>query len=459
MLSLTAALILATVLESKYDTPTAQYWVYQTPVFYGILGLLGWLIFAVAISRLPWKPRHLPFLAAHLGILLLLYGSWLTFQFGIDGSITVSEGRTESTIELTDPLLMISKGEKVSTIPVPWLPPNANFKPILIPEYGLEVAEFISRAESKVDFIPSKDPLELAAPAIRLKIAGGPSAPPFMRMGQEVWVWGGDANWTRQQVGPAIISISPSSDSIGFSGKGPEMSFRFDTKRNAVLVSVQTTEGKKTELSFPFKEAKDLIGTRIQTGWKFDATATVLEWIPRAVSDVKFAPARIQYGANVSPSAILLKTNTAGGVAPSKVWLGLGDRATFGGMTIGYFPKRVILPFGVRLEKFKIDRYQGTMNPSEFSSVVSVDGGGNGEQILNHPISMNEPLKYGGYMFYQASYVDGQPRPTTSIFSVNQDPGRWMKYSGSLLLVLGSIWLFMMKYIKKKRKVSIGSPL
>lgn len=468
MLGLALALIVATVLESKYDTPTAQYWVYQTKAFYGLLSLLGWLIFAVALSRLPWKPRHLPFLCAHLGILLLLYGSWLTFQFGIDGSMTVVEGRTESAIELTDPLLLISDEGKVSTTPVPWLPPNATFTPIDVPDYGLRVAEFISRAEPKVDFIPATSALDLAAPAIRLKIAGGPSAPPFMRMGQEAWLWGGDANLMRQQVGPAILAMAPSVEPVGFSAKGPEISMRLDSKKSVLHVSLQGAEGKKTELAFPFKESKDLIGTVIKTGWKFEATATILEWIPRAMTDVKFGPARIQYGATAPASAILLRTAEVPGVAGAKVWLGLGDRASFDiplgegktkRLTIGYFPRKLILPFGVKLEEFKIDRYQGTMNPSEFSSLVSVDGAASGEKVLNHPISMNEPLKYGGYTFYQASYVDAQPRPTTSIFSVNQDPGRWMKYAGSILLVLGTIWLFAMKYWKKKREVPIGNPL
>ncbi len=468
ILGLTAALIVATVLESKYDTPTAQYWVYQTIAFYGLLGLLGWLILAVALSRLPWQKRHLPFLCAHLGILLLLYGSWLTFQFGIDGSMTVGEGKTESALELTDPLLVISDEGKVNTVPVPWIPPNADFKPIEVPTYGLRVAEFISRAESKVDFVPATGSLDLSAPAIRLKIAGGPSAPPFMRMGQETWIWGGDANWMRQQVGPAILAMAPSADPLAFSSKGPELSFRLDTKKSALLVSIQTADGKKTDLVFPFKEPKDLVGTVIKTGWKFDATATILEWIPKAMTDVKFAPARIQYGASAPSSAILLQTSETKASPASKIWLGLGDRATLDipgadgktkRVTLAYFPRRLVLPFGVKLEQFKIDRYQGTMNPSEFSSIVSVDGAATGEKVVNHPISMNEPLKYGGYTFYQASYIDAQPRPTTSVFSVNQDPGRWLKYWGSILLVLGSAWLFAMKYWKKKREVSIGNPL
>jgi hypothetical protein len=62
---------------------------------------------------------------------------------------------------------------------------------------------------------------------------------------------------------------------------------------------------------------------------------------------------------------------------------------------------------------------------------------------------MNEPLEKHRFTIYQSSYEDGNPRPTTSIFSVNQDPGRSWKYSGSLLIVLGSILLFAEKYRRK----------
>ena len=116
ILVLTFALIAATILESIYDTPTAQYWVYQTWYFYGTLALFGWLIFAVAISRLPWQRKHLPFLSAHLGILLVLYGSWLTFQFGVDGSIQVGEGLTESAVELNEPLLLVAEGAVIGLL-------------------------------------------------------------------------------------------------------------------------------------------------------------------------------------------------------------------------------------------------------------------------------------------------------------------------------------------------------
>jgi hypothetical protein len=57
---------------------------------------------------------------------------------------------------------------------------------------------------------------------------------------------------------------------------------------------------------------------------------------------------------------------------------------------------------------------------------------------------MNEPLDYGGYSFYQASYVLEEGRPPVSVFSVNYDPGRWVKYTGALTIVLGCMLMFYM---------------
>ena len=57
---------------------------------------------------------------------------------------------------------------------------------------------------------------------------------------------------------------------------------------------------------------------------------------------------------------------------------------------------------------------------------------------------MNEPLVHGGYTFYQASYQMQEGRPPVSIFAVNYDPGRRVKYGGSILMVLGILVMFYM---------------
>lgn len=453
--SLTLSLIAATTMESIYDTPTAQYWVYQTVWFYGVLGLLGLNILCVALSRLPWQKKHLPFLTAHLGILILLYGSWVTNKFGVDGSLQVNEGTTGSMVEINEPILVIADANVAHTVPVKWVPPNATFNPIHIPDYGLRVEEQISHADPQIRFIPARDsqnPKKSAA--LQLKIAGGPKAPPFMRAGQEFWLWQADPSWSIVKIGAAEAYFSRDIDPVLPKGS-PSVGFRFEPGSKELKYWIKTSEGKMTRGSLNVSDPKSIQGKVLETGWKFDATITIQEFIPAAESEVKYVPSQVQYGNNAPPAAIRIRAVESKS-SENEVWLGLGERATLftqgKTITIAYYPKRLSLPFGIELKKFEIARYPGSENPMEFSSLVRVQGGVRGEPAPTEDvlISMNEPLKHGGYVFYQSSYVDARPRPTISIFSVNQDPGRWLKYLGSILITMGSIWLFVNRYRLKK---------
>ena len=68
---------------------------------------------------------------------------------------------------------------------------------------------------------------------------------------------------------------------------------------------------------------------------------------------------------------------------------------------------------------------------------------------------MNEPFKQSGFTLYQSSYELSPGRPEVSIFSVNRDPGRWVKYIGSLILSIGIILYVFMKsklYLNWRKK-------
>ena len=84
--------------------------------------------------------------------------------------------------------------------------------------------------------------------------------------------------------------------------------------------------------------------------------------------------------------------------------------------------------------------YPGTETPLSFESRVKVNG--QGQDVT---ISMNEPLKYAGYTIYQSSYDVRPGQPRTSIFSVNWDPGRPIKYLGGLILAIGIILFTVMR--------------
>lgn len=463
MVSLTIALIVATTLESIYDTPTAKYWVYDSGWFHGILAMLGILILCVALSRYPWKRRHIPFLLAHLGILILLFGSWVTYQFGIDGSMRLTEEQSSSVLEINSPMLYLMEGNTVVSVPIRWVPPNGRFKPVSLPKHGIEVDQFLAHAEPVISFIPVEGGETEASdsfPAARVRIQGGP-----MRISQDFWLWAGDPQWSTLQAGPAELSIlmegmrqpTPTPGKPTFilkQGSGSELSYQ-----------AISAEGKRRTGRFPSTKAQ---GQVIHPGWKGDVRLTIEEWIPHAVVHSEYKPSSIQYGDQAPPSAIHIISTAGDSRQREGIWLGLGDRATLdlpgdlpgggaephGARSIGlaFLYKRVILPFSMNLERFRIDFHPGTQDPAEYSSLVKV---GQQDPVV---ISMNEPLEHGGFTFYQASYEPAEPRPVTSILSVNRDPGRAAKYFGSLLIVLGSILLFAAKSVRKKKVVRSEAP-
>src|SRR5690606_979145 len=122
---------------------------------------------------------------------------------------------------------------------------------------------------------------------------------------------------------------------------------------------------------------------------------------------------------------------------------------------MGYGNARLQLGFGIKLKDFRVGRYQGTMRAASYESVVEIPNDpaehrlsaaeqtGATREVL---ISMNEPLKFRGLTFYQSSFEEDESGvPTHSILSVNYDPGRWWKYLGSLLVVIGTASLFYRK--------------
>jgi cytochrome c-type biogenesis protein CcsB len=98
-------------------------------------------------------------------------------------------------------------------------------------------------------------------------------------------------------------------------------------------------------------------------------------------------------------------------------------------LTLAFGPKAVPLPFGLRLDRFDLERYPGSQSPSSYASEVTViDADGS----FPYRIFMNHVLDHKGYRFYQASY-DTDERGT--VLSVNQDrPGTWVTYFGYTLL-------------------------
>lgn len=160
----------------------------------------------------------------------------------------------------------------------------------------------------------------------------------------------------------------------------------------------------------------------------------------QAVEQIIARPVVPEKSQDLPPSAMLVSTIDN---PQNEFWLTEGNQKQIvlnQKPAVIYFGRQTIdLPFDLKLEKFSKLDYPGTTTPMSFESLVQI-----GRTGVSQKISMNEPFKMEGFTIYQASY-SMTPNETLSIFSVNKDPGRFLKYLGSLILSLGIITITVMR--------------
>jgi hypothetical protein len=96
-------------------------------------------------------------------------------------------------------------------------------------------------------------------------------------------------------------------------------------------------------------------------------------------------------------------------------------------------PRRWYLPYSVTLKQFRHDVYPGTDIPKNFSSLIRLQDPTRREdrEVL---IYMNQPLRYAGRAFYQASFGK---QDTLSVLQVVENPGWLLPYISCVLVGLG----------------------
>lgn len=121
--------------------------------------------------------------------------------------------------------------------------------------------------------------------------------------------------------------------------------------------------------------------------------------------------------------------------------------------------KIINLPFAIKLDDFKLERYPGSMTPSSYASDVTLI---DQEKGINQPyaIYMNHVLDHRGYRFFQSSY---DPDEKGTVLSVNHDPGTLPTYIGYILLTIGMFWSLFIKngrfiqLLNKTKKLQQGA--
>lgn len=96
-------------------------------------------------------------------------------------------------------------------------------------------------------------------------------------------------------------------------------------------------------------------------------------------------------------------------------------------------PVRTPLPFSLQLNDFEKEIYPGTDMARSYRSDITLRDGGLAWRSI---ISMNEPLRYKGYTFYQSSFLRHDGTEITVLASV-RNAGRLFPYIASIIICIG----------------------
>ncbi len=118
--------------------------------------------------------------------------------------------------------------------------------------------------------------------------------------------------------------------------------------------------------------------------------------------------------------------------------------------TLQIRPERKYKPFSLTLLDFSHDRYAGTNIPKNFSSrvLLRTDDGRDDREVL---IYMNNPLRYAGLTFYQASFENDDK---TTVLQVVRNPSWLVPYIACLAMWAGLMIQFCIHLVGFMRKRS-----
>lgn len=439
ILATAAALAAGTIYESKYSAAIASREVYRALWMQILLWAFMLNLAAAALSRLPWRRPHIGFVITHIGIITLLLGSWVTQRAGVDGNLVLAPGEQGRSARIDENRLYVFQAisgkayDLVLNERLDFDQRKASDNPAAFKLRGsnqeLKILRYLPKAqrETRAEDVPAN---QGGMPGLKFQMSGS-------RATFSDWLFLQADTGSTREVGPAVFR---------FVGKKPDLSGK--PERATVVLYMEGDSKLPPKLAVaragnPYRElGRIALNKPMNLGW-MDFQFVLEEFHPSALPKAEYhemvGSARPEEGQEVIQV----------GFGGQNLWLELGSS---GQVPVGdslyyvqFTRREVDLGFDLKLTDFRIGYYEGTQKPKTYESDVEVAG-------VKHTISMNEPLVHGGYTFYQASYeVDSEGKPRYSVLSVNLDPGRKIKYLGSLMMVLGIILMFYFKPIYSGR--------
>ena len=548
------ALVLAwgTFYEVRFGTASVQRFVYRSWWFQLLLAFLAVNLGVAALERFPWQRKHVPFVLAHIGIILILVGGILGGLWGIEGQMIIPEGSAEPFLQLNRNVLVVHPlnpggvfllptrfetqawiREPRTTFQVPFKDrsiqlivdryfPNAQVGEDVADQGGVEnpaVHLVLSRQEQlqqawlfardREQFAGQWGPAHILFLEARTKEQLHQFLQPAKKEGKDRGIlsiefpdlkirreipvpvnfdkpipvrgtpyrvrfkqYFTDFSITKQ--GPTNRSSSPNNPAIAFTLTGPEgtepfLAFAFYpdfsvTHGSHPKIHAHATYSHPTQSILPphavclvrdssqrltwiltgpsgeRREEEFRLNKRIHHPW-LDLEFWVDAYYPMAKKIQTFS----NRGDEVRQEALHLVARDGNSNA-SESWLLKGTPVTLllGGeeILLEYRKATWKLPVTIKLLDFRKSFYPETQMPSGFESDVELTDPDRG-LVLKRKITMNNPLKYRGYSFFQSAYLEGPPEAT--VLSVRKDPGTPLVYAGCLIVIAGVVSMFIFR--------------
>jgi len=446
MLFLFGALVgAATFIENDYGTQTAQAIIYKTKWFEVFLAyFIAILVYQLARTK-SYKTKPSVFLF-HFSFIVIALGALVTRYVGYEGVMHIREGTTSSSMVSSEKVLQmqVTKGEKKAEMEEALYFSSMTKNNI---SYSLnvedkkvkvELLEYMPTAHQKL--VPSKE----GKKTLELKISTG-------QKGEFYYIVDGERkDFENFSVAYNVAATKTDNPTFMITDDGDALKLNFPF----IIETLNMNDKTSGEL----KGGDNVFKNRML--YRFGSNAVVLKekhesallkWDSDDIKTQGGKPEFMKWKVSVGDKSKTVITQ------PFRGQVGQIKKIELDGVHIALSvgAKMLDVPFGIKLEKFKLERYPGSMTPSSYASdVVLIDK----EQNINMPykIYMNHILDHRNYRFFQSSY-DQDEKGT--VLSVNHDPGTWPTYIGYILLTLGMIWnLFsssgrFQKLLKNTRKL------
>jgi hypothetical protein len=496
-----------TFMESYHGTEYANRLIYKSLWFMGIqFGMFLSILFATLI-RLPMRKHLYGFYVIHAGLITIFVGSYITYHSGVYVTITLSPNLPARNIQLSDDELKIQfpgKGKEVTVN----LPYTAFAKDLGYEYEDIKLRTFLPFSDNKMTWVSEKNPdpsqssskyrlyNENFGEFLTLSLHPQSDFNNTQQLGllnvhympsslmecfgkntpDGLIVWNGDSracasptpqeiNRKKNATGQEMVEVQfdgrkilflpqlsplPLNEKLDLSENSPYRIFSkkiFENKphlflfgKSAAFFDKNTAKWESQKIDLDQEASLPWMGFKIKLlEHREDAYPTM---IPHYIKPVQ------ENGQVIIGDRKAVEVE----IGDKTFWVKTGEPIAFNQkgerITFELSKKNLLLPYELVLDQFKMDTDPGTTNPASFESYVTLFRGNEGS--TKHHVFMNNPLKYQNFTFYQASYFQTNEGPYGSVLSVNFDPGRFWKYLGSLLLVLGSIW----HYVLRKKTIS-----